>query len=210
MCVPPRVWRRALGLLRAAGAKVLAAFSLSRPMIRNVAVYIDGSNLVGNLQRRGWSAFIDLDYLAKILVKNDNLVHLLYTFSSPHPRVPEHIRLEQQRYHDILRTMSGISLGEGWRPPPNYEEKACDFILAINLVLMARNNNYDIAYLITGDSDLAPAVEMVRHIGKDVILVYFWDKYLPKNEQRFSYRLSQAANSKIGFKKKWARLISST
>ena len=25
----------------------------------NAAIYIDGSNLVGNLQRRGWPAFID-------------------------------------------------------------------------------------------------------------------------------------------------------
>jgi len=176
--------------------------------MQKVAVYIDGSNLVGNLRKRGWPAFIDLDYLARKLVKDDNLVHLLYTLSSPHPKVPEDIQLEQQRYHDILRTVSGISLGEGWRPPPNYEEKACDVILAINLVLMARNDNYDIAYLITGDSDLTPAVEMVRQIGKEIVLVYFWDKYLPKDEQRFSYKLARAASNKMGFKKKWARPIS--
>ena len=210
MCVPPRVWRRALGLLRAAGIKVPAAFSSLEQLMGNVAVYIDGSNLVGNLQKRGWPAFIDLDYLASILVENDKLVYLLYTFSSPHPKVPEDIRLDQQRYHDILRTKPNISLGEGWRPPPDYEEKAVDVILAINLVMMARNNDYDVAYLITGDSDLTPAVEMVRQIGKEVILIYFWDKIRPKEERRFSFRLARAANSKIGFKKKWARPISST
>ena len=206
MCVPLGVWKRALRLLKA--ARKLAAFSLSKPSIRNIAVFIDGSNLVSNLQERGWPSFIDLEYLANNIVDKDRLVSLLYTFSSPHPiKVPEAIRLEQQRYHDTLRTLSSIILGEGWRPPPNYEEKACDVILAINLVLMARNNKYDIAYLITGDSDLAPAVQMVRQIGKEVVLVYFWDKYLPKDKRRFSYRLARVATSKIGFKKKWAKSL---
>lgn len=207
MSVLPRVWKRALGLLRAAGVKVLAAFSLLKPPMRNAAIYIDGTNLVSSLQQRGWPAFIDLDYLAGKLVNKDKLVHIFYSFSSPHPKVPEDIKREQQRYHDILRTMPSISLGEGWRSPPNYLEKAVDVKLAINLVMMARNNDYDVAYLITGDSDLVPAVDMVREIGKEVVYVYFYDKHLPKERRRFSWRLSQAANSKWGFKKNWARLI---
>lgn len=208
MRVPLRVWKRALRLLRAAGTKVLAALSLWRSQMQKVAVYIDGSNLVSNLQQREWPAFIDLKYLAGKLANSDKLVHVLYTFSAPHPNVPKDIRLDQQRYHDILRAMPDIALGEGWRsPPPHYEEKAVDVKLAINLVIMARNNDYDVAYLITGDSDLAPAVDMVRQIGKEVVFVYFDDRYKPKEEQRFSYRLEQAANRKIAFKKKWARPI---
>ncbi len=207
MCVLLRVWKRALRLPKAAGMKVLAAFGILRPQMQKVAVYIDGSNLVSNLQQRGWPAFIDLNYLAGKLAKGDKLVHLLYTFSAPHPNVPEDIRLDQQRYHDILRTIPDISLGEGWRSPPSYDEKAVDVKLAINLVIMSRNNDYDVAYLITGDSDLAPAVDMVRQIGKEVVFVYFDDRYMPKEKQRFSYRLEQAANRKISFKKKWARPI---
>ena len=205
--VLPRVWKRALGLLKAAGMRVLAAFSLSMPPMRNIAVYIDGSNLVGSLQRRGWPAFIDLEYLAGQLVNNDKLVHILYSFSSPHPDILEDIKVEQQRYHDILRTMPSISLGEGWRSPPEYIEKAVDVKLAINLVMMARNNDYDVAYLVTSDSDLAPAVDMAREIGKEVVYVYFYDKYLPKKKRRFSGRLNQAANRNKAFEKNWARQI---
>lgn len=175
--------------------------------MQNVAVYIDGSSLVSSLQKRGWPAFIDLYYLAEHLIEDDKLVYLLYSFSSPHPDVPEHIQLAQQGYHDRLRTISGISLGEGWRAPPDYTEKAVDVIVAINLVMMARNNDYDVAYLITGDSDFAPAVDMVRQIGKEVVYVYFYDKHMPKEEQRFSYTLEQATNRKMGFRKKWARLF---
>lgn len=173
----------------------------------NAALFIDGSNLVSNLQKRGWPAFIDIGYLAEKLVKNDRVVYLLYTFSPPHPNLPSEIRRDQQRYHDILRMVPDISLGEGWRPPPDYEEKAVDVILAINMVLMACNNDYDVAYLVSGDSDFAPAVEMIRQIGKEVVLVYFWDKDRPKEERRFSYRLAKAATSKVGFKKKWAKLF---
>ena len=207
MSVLPRVWKRALGLLRAAGVKVLAAFSLLKPPMRNAAIYIDGTNLVSSLQQRGWPAFIDLDYLAGKLVNNDTLVHIFYSFSSPHPDVPEDIKIEQQRYHDILRTMPSVSLGEGWRSPPDYVEKAVDVKLAINLVMMARNNDYDVAYLVTSDSDLAPAVDMVREIGKEVVYVYFYDKYLPREKRRFSGRLNQAANRNKAFEKNWARPI---
>ena len=84
MSVLPRVWKRALGLLKAAGMKVLAVFSLLKLSMRNAAIYIDGSNLVSNLQQRGWPAFIDLDYLAGKLVNNDKLVCIFYSFSSPH------------------------------------------------------------------------------------------------------------------------------
>ncbi len=155
--------------------------------MQNAAVYIDGSNMVSNLQERSWPAFIDLEYLAEQLVDNDKLVYNFYSFSSPHPtKVPENVRREQQRYHDKLRTMPSISLGEGWRSPPNYLEKAVDVKLALNLVMMARNNDYDVAYLITNDSDLAPAVDMVRQIGKKIVYVYFYDMYLPKEKRRFS------------------------
>ena len=102
MSVLPRVWKRALGLLKAARTFILAAFSLLRTPMRNAAVYIDGSNLVSNLQQRAWPAFIDLDYLAVKLVNNYKLVHIYYSFSSPHPKVPTDIKIEQQRYHDIL------------------------------------------------------------------------------------------------------------
>jgi len=187
--------------------KVLAVFGILKPPMRNAAVFIDGSNLVSNLQQRAWPAFIDLDYLAVKLVNNDKLVHIYYSFSSPHPKVPADIKIEQQRYHDILRTVPSISLGEGWRSPPDYLEKAVDVKLAINLVMRARNNDYDVAYLITGDSDLVPAVDMVRDIGKEVVYVYFYDKYLPKEQRRFSFRLSQATNSKEPFRRDWARTL---
>ena len=177
-----------------------------RPRMQRVAIFIDGSNLVGNLQKRGWPAFIDLDHLTSKLVKDGRLVYLLYGFSSPHPtKVPESVRIDQQRYHDTLRRMPHISLGEGWRSPPDFDEKAVDVKLAISLVMMARNNNYDIAYLITADSDLAPAVDVVRQIGKEVVLVYFWDKDRPKHERRYPHRLAQAATDRIAFKRTWAR-----
>ena len=106
-------------------------------------VFIDGSSLVSCLSRLNWPAFIDPIYLSKKLIKDDDLVTIVYTFSTPHPDVPLPIRRQQQRYHDILRRIEGISLDEGWRSPPHYEEKAVDVKLAINMVYMCCNDHRD-------------------------------------------------------------------
>jgi uncharacterized LabA/DUF88 family protein len=173
------------------------------------AVFIDGSSLVSCLSHLNWPAFIDPIHLSKKLAKNDDLVSiiytLIYTFSTPHPNIPLDIKRQQQRYHDLLRTIEEISLDEGWRSPPHYEEKAVDVKLAINMVYTCCNDGFDICYVVSGDSDLAPAIEMVRGMSKEVVWVYFWDKYSPKEQQRFSFRMAQASSSKIGFKKKWAK-----
>ena len=50
-------------------------------------------------------------------------------------------------------------------------------------------------------------MEMVRGIGKEVVWVYFWDKRSPKVKKRFSFRMAQASSRKVGFKKKWAKLL---
>jgi hypothetical protein len=168
------------------------------------AVFIDGSSLVSCLSHLSWPAFINPLHLSHKLVKDDNLVAVVYSFSAPHPKVPLPIRRQQQRYHDVLRRTEGIILDEGWRSPPLYEEKAVDVKLAINMVYMCCNDEFDICYVVSGDSDLAPAIEMVRGMNKQVVWVYFWDKYSPKELQRFSFRMLQASSSKIAFKKKWA------
>ena len=50
--------------------------------------------------------------------------------------------------------------------------------------------------------------EMVKGMDKEVVWVYFWDKRSPQDQQRYSFRMAQASNRKIGFKKKWAKALS--
>lgn len=49
-----------------------------------------------------------------------------------------------------------------------YVEKAVDVFLAVDLVTMAINNEYDAAYLLSADGDFTPAVEAARNLNKKV------------------------------------------
>ena len=52
----------------------------------------------------------------------------------------------------------------------HYEEKAVDVMIAVDMVSMAHQNKYDVAYLISADGDYTPAVSEVRKIGKRVFV----------------------------------------
>lgn len=43
-----------------------------------------------------------------------------------------------------------------------WQEKGVDMMCGIDMVSMAFANEYDVAYLVSGDGDFAPAIEMVR------------------------------------------------
>lgn len=53
-----------------------------------------------------------------------------------------------------------------------YVEKEVDVMLALDLVEMAINDQYDVAYLLTADGDLAPAARFVAARGKDIFAVH--------------------------------------
>ncbi len=52
-------------------------------------------------------------------------------------------------------------------------EKQVDVYLATQLVALAYENAYDIAYLVSGDEDFVPAIEIVQQKGKIVVAVSF-------------------------------------
>ncbi len=70
----------------------------------------------------------------------------------------------------------------------HWEEKRTDVWLASQMILDAATDNFDVAALVTADSDLVPAVELVRFLDKDVELVLF-----PKPRPNVSELLSQVS-----------------
>lgn len=65
-------------------------------------------------------------------------------------------------------------------PDKTVHEKGVDVRLAVEMIRFARENQYDVAYLISSDTDLVAAVEEVQSLGKAVQYVS-----IPK-EQSFS------------------------
>ena len=50
-------------------------------------------------------------------------------------------------------------------------EKAVDVMLAVDLVVMAQQDQYDTAYILSADGDYTHAAQFVRSLGKKVFAV---------------------------------------
>lgn len=70
-------------------------------------------------------------------------------------------RLDRQGIHHVLGTLIR-------HPDQSFHEKGVDVRLAVEMIRFARENTYDIAYLISSDTDLVAAVEEVQSFGKMV------------------------------------------
>ena len=75
-----------------------------------------------------------------------------------------------------------------------YVEKAVDVMIATDMVSMAYEKRYDVAYLLSGDGDFTPAVKKVREIGRKVFvasashahkLSQVADAFIPLNREFF-------------------------
>jgi uncharacterized LabA/DUF88 family protein len=61
-----------------------------------------------------------------------------------------------------------------------YHEKGVDVKIAVEMIRFARENKFDVAYLLSSDSDLIPAVKEVKTFNKQV--VYIGVKRIPSPE----------------------------
>lgn len=77
---------------------------------------------------------------------------------------------------------------------PQYVEKEVDTRMAVDLVRLAYRHEYDVAYVLSADSDFIPAVEAVRELGKTVFaasparatpLAAAVDTYIPLRREWF-------------------------
>ena len=72
-------------------------------------------------------------------------------------------------------------------------EKAVDVMIATDMVSMAFENKYDVAYLLSADGDFTPAAQKVRETGRKIFVAS------PMPGQK----ISQAANSFIPLKREF-------
>ncbi len=97
---------------------------------------------------------------------------------------------QQKLFRKLQRQNINIILGELIKhPDKSYHEKGVDVRLAVEMIRFARENKYDIAYLVSSDTDLVAAVEEVRAFGKEVYYVG-----TPNGQ---SFGLSKASNNVI-------------
>ena len=97
---------------------------------------------------------------------------------------------QQKLIGNLQQQKVNIILGQLIRhPDKTYHEKGVDVRMAVEMIRFARENKYDVAYLISSDTDLVPAVEEVKAFGKEVYYIG-----IPKGQ---SFGLSKASNNVI-------------
>lgn len=82
----------------------------------------------------------------------DPLLHLVGAWENP----DRQFRTELVKLIDKHRWIS------------QFKEKAVDVMIAVDMSVMAFNDQYDAAYLLSADGDFTPVVEFVKRIGKKV------------------------------------------
>jgi uncharacterized LabA/DUF88 family protein len=150
-------------------------FQKEKVMENRVAIFIDGSNLYHALQSNYKRHDLNFADFTSKLCGSRRLFRTYYYNALQDPiQRPDGYR-EQQEFLDILRKTPylEIRLGSTKVTQGIPVEKGVDVMLATDLLYFAWNDFYDVAMLVSGDSDFAYALQAVKNMGKHVEVAYF-------------------------------------
>jgi uncharacterized LabA/DUF88 family protein len=170
--------------------------------MKRVIVYIDGFNLYFGLKSKNWSRYLwlNLQALARNILKEEQQLVRTKYFTSRVSTPPDKMR-RQATFIEALETLNDFNIYYGKYQAHSFECKRCgnlilkpnekmtDVNIAVEMMTDAFNNAFDIAILISADSDLTAPVKSIRHLFKDkeVIIAFPPD--------RFSFELTKVASS---------------
>jgi uncharacterized LabA/DUF88 family protein len=174
-----------------------------------VIVYIDGFNLYFGIKEAGYEQckWLDLQLLASNLLQPDQeLIEVKY-FTSRVGNNPDKQK-RQSTYIDALETKNvqiyyghyqSASIeckrcGNNW---PTYNEKMTDVNIATQMLIDAYQDKFDMAMLISGDSDLVPPIKAIHNLfAQKRVFVAF-----PPKRHNSSVALNAKGSIIIGRKK---------
>lgn len=163
--------------------------------MKKVAIYIDGENFALdnyclNLKSKVWvcnfyfsvkkkfNCKVDIGKFCEKLVGDNDLVKINYYIAPIEQQINPKMYTEQQRFFEKLRKIKNLKIIFGRLEKRKRDgevyfiEKATDVNLALDLVLDAQSNDYDLAYLISNDGDFSGAVKaVVERFNKEVTYV---------------------------------------
>jgi uncharacterized LabA/DUF88 family protein len=136
-------------------------------------VFIDASNFTIACRQETGGRYVNMKALARLVAKkSEHALGAVFYYDSPSPTT--HVQHGKQRFWQGLED-AGITVRKG-RLESNYNgthrEKECDVMIAVDMVTRACDCLYDRAILISGDTDLAHAVEVVQLRGREVAWAY--------------------------------------
>lgn len=143
-----------------------------------VTVYIDGSNLYHSLRSSVGRTDVDFSKFVYKLVGDRRHVRTYY-YNAPLDQNLEPDKYKaQQRFFDFLRRVPYLEVRLGrlvyrnWPDVPAYE-KGIDIKIATDMIVHASRGLYDVAVLVSGDTDFVDALQAVKDLGRHAEVALF-------------------------------------
>lgn len=144
-----------------------------------IAVFIDGSNLYFKLKDLKIPNTTGFDYLGlcNLLARKRNLIsHSYYVgvVRATDDKKEQERRMAQRKLFNTLM-IQRFTIRRGYLMNNNgrYHEKGVDVQIAVDLLVGAYENKYDVAIIISSDTDLIPVIKKIRELGKEVEYIGF-------------------------------------
>jgi uncharacterized LabA/DUF88 family protein len=153
---------------------------------KRVAIYIDGSNLYYKLKDLDIKNITYFEYgnMTKQLAREDRtVVAKRYYIGAVRAKGGDKKAIKMQEdqvrlFNHLRSKLEGfnVKLGYLMKNDGVYHEKGVDVKIAVDLLVGAYENMYDTAILISSDTDLIPAIQKIKRLGKEVEYVGFSHK----------------------------------
>lgn len=150
---------------------------LGRPPKRAM-VFIDGNNLYFGLKKNIGNYNLNYSKFIQKIVGEYELVRAYFYTALFRKEDDERLFNSQQKFLSYLQEVPymQVTTGRIEKRGEALVEKGVDVNLAVDLVRFAARGLYDVAVLVSGDSDYAPAVHAVKDMGLHVENAFFFDE----------------------------------
>lgn len=151
--------------------------------MKRTSVYVDGFNLYYGCLKGTPHKWLDIGKLCRLVLKNNDVNRIRYSTARVQPRAGDpRQQVRQQTYIRALETIPDLSTHYGHflthevrmplANPPNSgprtveviktEEKGSDVNLATHLLFDGFRKDYEVAVIVSNDSDLLAPIRIVR------------------------------------------------
>jgi uncharacterized LabA/DUF88 family protein len=143
-----------------------------------VMIFIDGSNMYHSLKTHFNRTDIELGRFCDKILERRRLIRIYYYNARVGRKEEPERYLHQQAFFSSVAMIPYCELRLGrlvyinWPNVPPYE-KGVDIMLTTDLLTHSFKDNFDIAILVTGDSDYVGAIQAVKDNGKNVEVALF-------------------------------------
>lgn len=153
-------------------------------MNQRVNIYIDGFNFYFGLKSKKWKKYYWLDIVKFFgqFIKADQELHQVYYFTavpkSQGKKDRQDLFFSANKVNPKFRLVFGKYLEKrivsGGQSFLTYEEKQTDVNIAVEMIRNVVQDKCDVSILVSADSDLLPAINLIRELSPRHKLIVFF------------------------------------